>query len=433
MSTPMPKRRARHCRKHSIYRRGCYDCGEWTRYQAALRRRDKREGKLELSAPASTVQAYLRDLTDPQVGGWRIKEIAAVTGISHDTLSRIMNGGRSTVRAINWNAIRVLSPKGTPVPARAGRIDATETRRIMQGLAAQGWSFNFMGSVVGRDEARIRRLAHASSLWVEPQTLDMARILRDKLGPYDINELPRPLPGMNRYCANIAADKGWAPLHDWDGLDITDPAVEPFRADPDLEAETVAGRALIDMATVRRLIVHMDFTARGKTNRLEAYAAVAVGSMPGPDGKAALSATDLGDLLGYPQTTQTDRDNGQRQVTRMRAHLAKIHEWVAGEPTGEAPRWLTAPRKTAGVPNFGNYLYALIAVQPAPFGHGMSPAELADRCGPDVTEVDIVQFLEEGAELAARRWEPMVQRPAKRAKRPTTRAGRAASSGRCAA
>lgn len=441
LSQPVPASR---CKPHTRYTAGCEACRAWARYQSTVRRHLMLAGELEYSVKVSIVQAHLQTLIDKETGGWFLQEIADATGISVTTVSDIANGDRTgKVYAITWNSLKVLKPKGKAIPRISGHVPALEVRRIYQGLSAQGWTFDHMASLMGRaTKTAANRYATDTTPWVTREALDLARVLRDKLGPYDIAELDVPMPGMARRCSAAALRKGWAPLRDWDGLDIADPDAVPFRADH--WDEVAAGGLLVDYETVRRAIerVEQDRVAAlgkvnrepffapsqnphrgelpryvptvGKINRFEAFAVAWFAQ------QADVSATDTGLILGYPQQPARQRENGQRQAARMRAHLRDARLWLEAEPDGTNPPWLRRPPRLVDVVF---YLTPLLALQPAPFGYGWSVDQLAERCGIDVTTADIERVLADARLVAARRWkaERWVKKRRKRTPRAATR------------
>lgn len=388
---------------------GCPPCQGWWRYQSALRRLELNAGTLRRNADQRTAQEHLRRLTDYQTGGWSLADLAAHSGVPRRCLTDIINGRRISgkIFAITAESILAVQPRGKR-SFRKDLVPSAEVRRIHQGLLAQGWTFHHQANLIGlASRGGVRAICE--SQWVSSHTVDRARLLRDKLGPYDINELPSPLPGMSWRCANYAARKGWPALHDWDGVDITDPTAEPFRVEPHVEAElAIAGRLLIDYPAIDRRM-RGDTTAR--LNWMEMAALVDRASAPDDDGNPTHSATEIGAMLGYPQNSDMQRKVGARQASRIRAILTEARAWLDGEPAGAAPEWLTPPVRQNGPATGVRYLPALMAVLPAPFGRGMPVAQLAERCGIDVTVDQVNEFVTEGAAAAATPWTIRSQRP----------------------
>lgn len=407
------------CGTHGKHRPGCRPCLDWSAYDQRLRRWEQQEGISRANMDAEPVREHLEHLL--RDGNYKIVDLARISGIPKLSLWAIRNGRRRYVFQITGETILAIKPRVGVRPPKEGMVRAAEGVRILRGLSAQGWSFPFIGELMGNHtRTAVQKLAaYDLDRWMFPETLDRLRIVADKLGRYDITDLDKPMIGMDIRCANYAARRNWAPLRDWDGLDIADPDAEPHHA----EELNVPGRVHVDLDTLR---VHIALIAERdgafpdplrSITRLEAYAAVWLAQ------EAGLSAADTGALLGYPQGTSKDRTNGQRQATRLRSHMIAARRWLTDEPDGNTPAWLTV---TGDYRNeMAQSIPALLAVQPEPFGYGMTPADLAERFGADVTEEEVRACLSRAAAVADRRWTPGA-RPRRAGPRPTTTAGRAA-------
>lgn len=403
--------KVRRCRTHGKHRPGCRPCSDWSSYHMRLRRWERQEGISRSNVPAELVAEHLRMLTS--VGNLKQSDIARLSGIPKLTIWHICAGRRKYVFRLTADSLLAIQPRTEARPPKLGLVRSVEGQRILRGLLAQGWSFVHMGELMGNaTRTAVQKLAHHPSGWMYPDTVDRIRVMADKLRNYDIADLDLPMDGMDVRCANHAAKLGWAPLRDWDLLDITDPDAEPFRAEAPLLAGCVpvpAG-ALVDQALRSRVRSAAEAGFMDpllSMTRLEAYAVVAYAQTAG------VSAADTGALLGYPQATPTDRKNGQRHVSRIRTHLADARLWFQTEPDGDAPSWLVYLR-TGAKHDFHKYLPALLAVQPEPFGYGMTLAQLAGRCGADATAEQVHGFLMVAAELAARPWVPQSKKKATR-------------------
>jgi hypothetical protein len=399
----------RRCAPHPRQVVGCDACKAWSRYQQAVRRKEIRDGTLERNVPADLVAAHLAVLLNRETGGWFLYEIADRTGVPVRTLSDIVNGRHKVVYAVTWNAVKVLAPRNRKVPRDAAMVPATEVRRIIRGLAAQGWSFEHMAGLMGKaNKSTANRFATETGEWVAPESVDEARRLRDKLGEYDLAVLGAPMPGMHRRCATHAARQGWVPLWAWAGRDIADPAATPctFAAPQDMSAGPMPGVAFIDPMLRTRITAIAEkaeqttskrnkragaYIAPLRVTRLEAHAVTWYAMQAGMNG------TQIAMLLGYPMRDLREVARGQRQINRLRVANEQARAWINSDPQGETPQWFAA-RSNAGRKNVTDLLPALMALQPEPYGAGWTVAELAVRCG--VSEPDMRDLVADASKAA---------------------------------
>lgn len=386
------------CRIHPKHHRGCGDCQARTRWEDQERRRLKRTGQLQPSVPVALVQEHLTKLLDKQSGGWLRSEVIARTGIGNATLYGILAGKVSRVQGATWAAISALTPRHRPAPRRNDEVAGLETSRIVRGLSAQGWTFAHMAAVMGiGNRETVSDWSLYDRGWVTTRTRDKVRLLRERLGRYDINVMRQPLPGMSKISATRAARKGWPTLAAWAGKDLTDPEAQPRRpraltAVRDIEPETVAvttdpfvDPVLLTLTTAAAQAViaataddtrwtdaHID--PIGGVTQLEMHVVV------GAADRAGMTASQICALLGYP-ADQTDA--GKRTVARALKSIRGAQQWIQEHPEGTTPSWFT-PRPPTGKPDLSSMLPALIAVQPAPIGPGWSLQDLAYRCGVDL-------------------------------------------------
>jgi len=408
---------------------GCQDCRAWRRYEAALRRRAEAAGTLERMVDAYVVRAHLQVLMDKDTGGWHAKEIAAVTGVSYGTIVTIASGRRTDkIFPTTWAAIRVLEPKGVRRGRRTNLVDATEARRIVQGLGAQGWTLIHMSRLMGHTSKHAAaRIAGGDSEWISDALLRDVRALRDKLGPYDIGQLARPMPGMNSRAATYAARRGWVPLAAWTGKTIGDPNAQPYAPQPSSEPDEfepdeiqpddgVSGHtvAFIDpmlyprvlgiaqrVEEVKNMRPDDDRVAFidpiGRVTRLEAHAVTAVAV------DAGMSSSEIATMLGYPTGNKKQLEVGERQVARMRNTLRSVQEWFESDQPDDFTEWFFTARRSAGRNHMRRLLPALFAVQGAPYGPGWTVEQLADRCGVSVESME--EFLAWASREGDRMWE----------------------------
>jgi hypothetical protein len=426
-----PVMRASRCKDHSRNTPGCKGCNAWARYQAALRRQAIAAGTFQASVPAAVARDHVKSLLDPETGGWYVHEIVAVSGMSIKTVQDIAAGARTgRVYADTWNALKVLQPKGTPRARTSDMVDGTEVRRTFQGLAAQGFTFEYLAGLMGKTSKNAaNRCASDPSRWVTPESVEIARDLRRKLAGFDIAVLPEPMPGMHTKCATLAARKGWLPLSAWTDKTIANPAARPYIfAAPD--DELGEGIAFIDgmlrhrVAAVAEKISEVDATRPtdqrrayidpiGRVTRLEAHAVVWLGTELG------MTHAEIAKLLGYPSRSDQETKRGMRQVLRMHTNAQAARDWIDSDPRGhEAPAWLKA---SATCKEIRLFLPALFAVQPGPFGPGWSLAELSARCR--TSEETMREFVAVATRKADRMWSTQEAKAA-RGRRPARCASR---------
>lgn len=395
--------KAHRCPLHRHHRvAGCTSCQAWARYLAAERRLAKATGTLERCVDPKIVTDHLRALTDPNTGGWHLREIAEVSGISKGTVTTLAGGRRTgSVFPSTWNALRVLQPKGTGRGRRADLVDATEARRIMQGLNRQGFTMVYLGALLGRSKKSAQRIAHGESDWIKADHLEEIRALGEKLKDQDI-ALTGPMPGMRQQAATSAERFGWVPLSAWTPANIGNPAAQPYtfaQQDPDdLGYPSTQQISYADPLIHHRVLlvaqkldeidnVHARAAAHidpiGRVTRLEAYVLTATAV------DAGMSSSEIALLLGYPPA---QREVGERQVSRFRATLKIVRKWLDSDPQCTAPPdWFRTARLTSGRRDMAKLLPALLAVQVPPYGPGWTVAELAARCR--VPEADMHEFL----------------------------------------
>lgn len=397
------------CRLHKASKPtpGCRDCITRRTTSDAQRRWDIAHGTYRFRVAAADVRDLVEKLLTE--GGHTPITLEQETGLNRETFREIRSGRRKYVSPDTADAIRAARPRPQPAGRCAVFEPALAVVRIYRGLAAQGWTQSHIAQQTDGlvQPLSVRRITSGGQGWVRPGHTAKARQVGDALVRYDIAELSKPLPGMDRRTANRAARDGWVPLRRWAGRDITDPHAEPLPATaeefPDTAADVPPGTVFVDYLTLRLRIA-----AAGQDSyvppmdlitKLESYAVVALAK------DAGIGSSRTGAMLGYPQGTERERDTGERQVSRMRRELTDARLWFDTEPDGETPAWL------AGRADFHRYLPLLLAVQPEPFGYGMTVAQLAERCGADVTLGQVTALLAEAATVADRRWQPLGARP----------------------
>jgi hypothetical protein len=394
--------KASRCPHHGPHKPGCPSCQAWTRYQSALRRKATREGTLKKNVPAQQVIEYLKVLLDPTTGGWTIEEICRVTGLRRRGLSSIYNGHQKSVSHFNFSCLQALEPKGDAVARRTPFVEALEARRILRALTRQGWKMEHMASIVGTGSEAVSRVARSGEKWCMPSTLEKARLLRDKLGSYDISEMDSPLPGMSRYSANYGAKRGWAVLRDWEGLDIKDPACEPFRQESDPLA-ALAGNLGTSSLYLREQVAaasRSPFVQPIKSmTRIEAYL-VAEESF-----RAGMSYREISVLLGYPRDSR-DEYYGWKAARWIIRVISNARQWIESGSTETT--WFSREMMS---PDWSRLIVPLMFCMPrdstAPFGYGRTLLELATRLDMPGAFERADRFLEVAFQLADAPWVPM--------------------------
>lgn len=437
LDTPMPKCRRPHPRsdRRDPAYKGCPDCRARNRWVKLVAQDERRRGVYRTLVDVELVQAQVRLLVE---SGHTRKSIAADSGVSHETISTFMRAGVKKVQPITYDAIMSVEPikdphgtrkryKGEAAGSPAGTI------RIIQGLHAQGWTLSHMGEVLSVQKSYISAILRRPDRLIITSTVEKFRVLADKLGPYDLTDLTKPMPGMSIKAVRYAEKMGWVPLRDWD--DIDDPDAEPHRPDP-LEASN--GIVLVDpdkirlaltftvreaAAAERRYSVHADrFTV--PLTRFEFYETVRAGSERDYAGVVRYSANLLSQRLGV----------AERTIQRCRADLARA-DWLLDAAPTMAGAILAAERILgrskwpatlrlhavaeilASYPleiGFYRHLVVLGATQPRPYGRGWSDAELAAWIGCDVIEATALRAR---AVLAGRRYQET--RPCVTGRRPS--------------
>lgn len=399
--TPMPKCRRPHPRsdRRDPDYKGCPDCRARNRWVKLVAQDERRRGVYRTLVPVELAQAQVDRLV---ASGHTRKSIAADSGVSHETISTFMRNGVKKVHPITYDAIMSVQPltdahgtrkryKGESAGSPAGTI-----RRI-QGLHAQGWTMSHMGSVLGVQKSYIAAILRRPNRLVIASTVDKFRVLADKLGPYDLTDLDKPMPGMSIKSVRYAESKGWVPLRDWD--DIDDPDAEPHR--PDL-LEASNGLVLIDPEKVR---LALTFDVREEPNpghgrfvyadrfptlltKFELYEIIRAGSERDHAGVVRYSANLLSQRLGA----------AERTIQRVRSELASADALLDAGPslpaaaiaagqTLHCAEWPALFRLHAAAEILARYplatrvfyrhLVILGATQPRPYGRGWSDAELA--------------------------------------------------------
>lgn len=169
--------------------------------------------------PADTVAARIRDLAQL---GWTYQDIHQLSGVSEDTVHRIVGTrtrqGGAHVRGVQQRtARRILA---LPLVQRDNaRVPAVGTVRRIQGLALQGWPLAWQSTQCGLHVGTLSCIC-----WRGPEGRVTYRTHRK------VAELADRVCmdiGPDRRIATWARNKHWHPLMAWDDEDIDDPKARP--------------------------------------------------------------------------------------------------------------------------------------------------------------------------------------------------------------
>lgn len=105
---------------------------------------------------------------------------------------------------------------------RAGRVDATGTRRRLDALACLGHPSTDIAALMGRPAGSARTLINR---WRNPNRPHIARTIRDQVAT--VYEQLHHRRGRSSATAIRALEAGCLPPAAWDGVDIDDPTARP--------------------------------------------------------------------------------------------------------------------------------------------------------------------------------------------------------------
>lgn len=392
-----PPDRVPRCTIHGKRRTGCLECRRYSAYDARRRRWERHIGITFQPVPVDLVADHVNMLLNK--GNWKIVDIVQASGIPAKTVWGISVRRNPTVYPITAESLLALQPRQQARPPKASMVPATEAVRIARGLAAQGWTFAHISDLMGSSsKSSAQRIAHAHE-WVMESTVARLRAVAAQLGPYDITDMDRPMPGMDIRVVRDALSKGWVRLSAWADVDIADPDAVPHvvvadgsQINADEEPEP-APWSYIDPILTLRVAEALDTVRKtdrqagrrhdgfiapvGSLTRIEAHAVVEHAFSLG------LSTIDIARLLGYPMTTKQKEDNAQRSVERMKSAMRVARHTLGQLDVGAYvdPLWCLRLPNGDGFHQFSSVATALLAVQGEPFGPGWSETELADRAG----------------------------------------------------
>jgi len=206
---------------YKIHRCRCPQCTAANR--AYQRRRDRliAYGQWpEALVNAEPTRQHIHYLLDSGLSYDRISRLAPVAVVTLVGITRGFRGRppAGKVRRDTAAAIAAVQPDRSLI-ADGRPVDATATRRRMQGLAAIGWPFAEQARRLGKTPSDLRRALTSPTV--------SARREREVKALFEqLQGTPAPNGWVARRIRAHAAAAGWAPPAAWDD-DIDDPAARP--------------------------------------------------------------------------------------------------------------------------------------------------------------------------------------------------------------
>lgn len=221
----------------------CYPCSKANVAAEADRTRQKAYGRYDKYVDAEPVREHVRTLGAQGMG---LKRVAAASGVSTGTLSKLMfgvyapgSGGRNgkgdRVRQPSKRVLRTTAERVQAVSlvlADGAMVDATGTTRRVRALVALGWSQSKIASRLGIMRSNFH-LASGTRPCVLVSTARAVTALYDELSmtipPQDTH---RDKISVNR-ARGYAKQRGWLPPLALDDERIEDPTYKPDTLTPD--------------------------------------------------------------------------------------------------------------------------------------------------------------------------------------------------------
>lgn len=213
----------------------CEPCSKANSAAETGRERQKAYGRYHKYVNAEHVRAHLRELGDYGIG---LRQVARLSGVSTDTLSKITRRDGSRTRMLRSTAEKIYDVEAIPANLGAGQKDHERTplaRTHLRALVALGWSQSKLatrlgmlptnlGPVIGTSTSGGPRRAEGLRT-LSRGTVDKIEALFDELcmtPPPETNQRERIAASRAR---RYAADHGWLPplaLDDLPGDDLVD-------------------------------------------------------------------------------------------------------------------------------------------------------------------------------------------------------------------
>lgn len=224
-------RRARAHGTYAKYKRDrcrCRACTQANRQYAAARNRLRAYGHWAPYVDAEPVRVHVRELMEAGLGWKRIAVAANVspTCVSALLYGRVRAGQRRHPRRMRTEtAHKLLSVSVVSSLAPSSLVDATGTRRRLQGLVTIGWPFAELSPRLQLGDRQIHRVLKRRR--VTAATAAAVSALYDELwNTLPPRDTPRQAAAVRR-AQQYAAENAWASPLAWDDDRIDDPAAKP--------------------------------------------------------------------------------------------------------------------------------------------------------------------------------------------------------------
>ena len=247
----------------------CTPCSNRVVSGNARVRRLRAYGRWEPLVDATVARAHLRVLSAYGVG---VRQVAALTGMSHAHLRDIRVGLTATIRKENHDRIRAV-PVDVSSLAPSAPVPARGVHRRLQALHARGWTTGALAPHLGTHSSNVSRLLQQDVVTrrLHERVAAVYGRLWDVAPPVSNHAQRRESEKARR----IARENGWALPIEWEDIDTDD---APFAEVPALEADVdviavdlaVHGHQVVLTRAERHLAVEQ-LHAAGHGDRLIAH------------------------------------------------------------------------------------------------------------------------------------------------------------------
>lgn len=213
----------------------CRACRDGNQAAEQERKRLQAYGRWEPYVDAEPVRQHVAAL---RAGGMGLKRIAAVSGVPHGALWKLVQGKRRAdgtcvpSRRVRPSTARQVLAVTLDVDTLAGgaRTARTGTLRRLQALVALGWSQAELGRRLGINDANMTPLVQGR----RDVTVRTARAVADLYA--DLSDCPPPETNKSQRISasrsrNRAAAAGWLVPAWWDDDTMDDPTADPRAAE----------------------------------------------------------------------------------------------------------------------------------------------------------------------------------------------------------
>lgn len=233
--------------KYVVDKCRCAPCRQANSLAAAERRRLNAYGR-PAYIDATPARTHVRRL-GAQGMGW--KRVARAAGLSPSTVWKLMYGDPARGRQPNKRVKPATAAKILAVEldlADGAKIDATGTRRRLQGLVAIGYSQSYLARRLGIHPGNFGTMFHHRGQVVVATARAVAD-LYDELSMTPRQAVDQRTKISISRAKNQAARSMWLPPLAWDDDTIDDPA-----AQPEVGFEVARTKADVDEVAVQRFI-----------------------------------------------------------------------------------------------------------------------------------------------------------------------------------